>query len=62
MPAGVGWGQYIKFFTCAMLSMMAGSQLVHYYYKPLQDLDVYIDNEMKNIGSAEKDKIKIATS
>ena len=53
MPAGVGWGQYLKFFTAAMLSMMAGSQLVHLYYKPLQDLDVYIEREKKQV-----DKIK----
>lgn len=47
MPAGVSWGQYLKFMSCAMLSMMAGSQLVHMYYKPLQDLDKYIEKEMK---------------
>ncbi|XP_023296172.1 protein brawnin [Lucilia cuprina] len=47
MPAGVSWGQYLKFMSCALLSMMAGSQLVHMYYKPLQDLDSYIEQEMK---------------
>lgn len=47
MPAGVSWGEYLKFMSCALLSMMAGSQLVHMYYKPLQDLDSYINHEMK---------------
>ncbi|XP_055910113.1 ubiquinol-cytochrome-c reductase complex assembly factor 6 [Eupeodes corollae] len=49
MPAGVSWGQYTKFFISAMISMMAGSQLVHIYYKPLQDIDVFIENEMKTV-------------
>lgn len=55
MPAGVSWGQYIKFLTCAMISMMAGSQLVHMYYKPLEDLNTYIENEIK---AADKNVIK----
>ncbi|XP_028898253.1 uncharacterized protein LOC114804376 [Zeugodacus cucurbitae] len=46
MPAGVSWGQYMKFLSAAMLSMMAGSQLVHMYYKPLDDLNTYIEREM----------------
>ncbi|XP_036319174.1 uncharacterized protein LOC118733747 [Rhagoletis pomonella] len=45
MPAGVSWVQYMKFFSAAMLSMMAGSQLVHMYYKPLDDINVYIERE-----------------
>lgn len=45
MPAGVGWGQYIRFSAAAFLSMMLGSQMVHMYYKPLKDLDKYIEME-----------------
>lgn len=45
MPAGVTWKQYITFFTAAMCSMMAGSSAVHMYYKPLKDLNVYVENE-----------------
>ncbi|XP_030569554.1 uncharacterized protein C12orf73 homolog [Drosophila novamexicana] len=45
MPAGVSWGQYMKFLGSAMLAMMAGSQAVHLYYKPLEDLPVYIERE-----------------
>lgn len=47
MPAGVPWSQYLKFMSSALISMMAGSHLVHIYYKPLQDLDLYIAQEMK---------------
>lgn len=54
MPAGVGWGQYLKFFAAAMASMMAGSQLVHMYYKPLKDLDVYIEREMQQLEKIKK--------
>ncbi|XP_067642141.1 ubiquinol-cytochrome c reductase complex assembly factor 6 [Eurosta solidaginis] len=56
MPAGVSWGQYMKFLTAAMLSMMAGSQLVHMYYKPLEDLNTYIEREMKNLKKHEETK------
>lgn len=47
MPAGVSWPTYIKFFTAAMLTMLAGAQTVHIIYKPLEDLDKYIDAERK---------------
>ncbi|XP_066245846.1 ubiquinol-cytochrome-c reductase complex assembly factor 6 [Euwallacea similis] len=47
MPAGVSWSQYIKFTTCALLSMFAGAQVVHVFYRPLDDLEVYID-KLKN--------------
>lgn len=47
MPAGVSWGSYLSFTASAMISMLAGAQLVHQYYKPLEDLNVYIEEEMK---------------
>lgn len=47
MPAGVSWGQYMKFMASALLAMMAGSQAVHMYYKPLDDLPAYIENEQR---------------
>lgn len=34
MPAGVDWLPYLKFLSAGLLSMMAGAQLVHWYYKP----------------------------
>ncbi|XP_016938809.1 ubiquinol-cytochrome c reductase complex assembly factor 6 [Drosophila suzukii] len=45
MPAGVSWGQYMKFLGCALAAMMAGSQAVHLYYRPLEDLPAYIERE-----------------
>lgn len=47
MPAGVSWGTYLKFFSAAMVSMMAGSQLVHIYYRPLDDLEELIEVEVQ---------------
>ncbi|KAH8387948.1 hypothetical protein KR093_010445, partial [Drosophila rubida] len=47
MPAGVSWGQYMKFLGSAMLAMMAGSQAVHLYFKPLDDLPEYIEHEQQ---------------
>lgn len=49
MPAGVSWGQYMKFLGSAMLAMMAGSQAVHMYFKPLDDLPVYIEKERQQL-------------
>lgn len=49
MPAGVSWPTYLKFTTAALLSMFAGSQVVHVYYKPLNDLDKYIEEEIKQL-------------
>lgn len=45
MPAGVSWGKYITFTTCALLSMFAGSEVVHRYYRPLRDLNAYVEKE-----------------
>lgn len=59
MPAGVSWGQYMKFLSAAMLSMMAGSQLVHIYYKPLDDLNAYIEQEM---GATNVQKLDVKSS
>lgn len=47
MPAGVGLGQYIRFSIAAFLAMAAGSQIVHMYYKPLNDIDVYVEKELE---------------
>uniref|UniRef100_A0A8C5SPF1 Uncharacterized protein n=1 Tax=Laticauda laticaudata TaxID=8630 RepID=A0A8C5SPF1_LATLA len=34
MPAGVSWPKYLKILTAAFLSMLAGAQTVHKFYKP----------------------------
>uniref|UniRef100_A0A8C5MIU6 Ubiquinol-cytochrome c reductase complex assembly factor 6 n=1 Tax=Leptobrachium leishanense TaxID=445787 RepID=A0A8C5MIU6_9ANUR len=38
MPAGVSWSHYLKMFGASALSMFAGAELVHRYYRP--DLSV----------------------
>lgn len=39
MPAGVSLWTYTKFASSALLSMALGSQAVHQYYKPLQEIE-----------------------
>lgn len=34
MPAGVSWGRYLTFFAASLASALAGSQVVHLYYRP----------------------------
>lgn len=58
MPAGVSWGQYISFSLSAMLSMLAGSQLVHNHYKPLVDLHIFINKELENLPPNIQEKIR----
>ena len=43
MPAGVSWSQYLRFGSAALLSMLAGSQTVHYFYRPLDDLEDLVE-------------------
>lgn len=45
MPAGISWGPYLRYMCAAMLSMMAGAQIVHSYYHPLADLDELVHKE-----------------
>lgn len=45
MPAGVPLAQYLKFSLAAFVTMMAGSQSVHYYYKPLEGLEKMVQEE-----------------
>ncbi|XP_049867183.1 protein brawnin [Pectinophora gossypiella] len=58
MPAGVTWGQYMSFSIAAMLSMLAGSQLVHQHYQPLKDLNEYINKEVNNLPEHAQTKIR----
>lgn len=51
MPAGVNLSQYMKFFVAAMFSMMAGSQVVHIVYHPLDGLDLLVQQEMKRLSA-----------
>lgn len=43
MPAGVPWSVYLRFTLAASLSMLAGAQTVHQFYRPLEDLDIWVE-------------------
>lgn len=45
---------YVKFSLIGLTSMMFGSQLVHNRYKPLDDLDEYVEREIKKLEEAAK--------
>ena len=44
MPAGVSWGEYLRFAVAALASMALGSQAVHHLYRPLDDMDKIVEN------------------
>lgn len=39
-------GKYIGVFIISLVSMMAGSQMVHEYYQPMNDLEEYVQREI----------------
>ncbi|XP_006004186.1 ubiquinol-cytochrome-c reductase complex assembly factor 6 isoform X2 [Latimeria chalumnae] len=34
MPAGVSWPRYLKMLGASILTMFAGAEVVHRYYRP----------------------------
>lgn len=59
MPAGVSWPQYLKFLTASLLSMFIGAQVVHVYYRPLDDMNKYIEDEILKSKLEEKQNKQI---
>jgi hypothetical protein len=47
MPAGVSWPKYLKFFVASMVSMMLGAQAVHVCYRPLDNLNELMQQEIE---------------
>ncbi|XP_015590459.1 uncharacterized protein C12orf73 homolog [Cephus cinctus] len=47
MPAGLSSSRYLTFVASAMLTMFAGAQVVHMYYRPLDDLDELVQRELE---------------
>lgn len=45
MPAGISPGKYVALMASALITMFAGSQVMHNYYAPLADLDEYVKRE-----------------
>lgn len=56
MPAGVSWTKYLTFSIAAFLTMLAGAQSVHLYYKPLDDLDNYLQKEVEKFKKKKEEK------
>ncbi|XP_076316651.1 LOW QUALITY PROTEIN: ubiquinol-cytochrome c reductase complex assembly factor 6 sloth 2 [Tachypleus tridentatus] len=45
MPAGLTWSKYLKYTGSAFFAMVAGAQVVHMIYRPLDDLEKLIEEE-----------------
>ncbi|XP_025203637.1 uncharacterized protein LOC112600584 [Melanaphis sacchari] len=56
MSGNISIATYVKFSLMALTSMMFGSQLVHNRYKPLDDLEDYVEKEMEKLNAAKKFK------
>ncbi|XP_074114672.1 ubiquinol-cytochrome c reductase complex assembly factor 6 sloth 2 [Cotesia typhae] len=54
MPAGLSTGAYIRFCIVATLTAFAGSQVVHMQYRPLDDMEKLVEEEIKR----RRDQIK----
>ena len=48
MPAGVSWGRYLTFLAASLASALAGSQMVHVYYKPSLVRFLFCSHTLKN--------------
>jgi len=66
MPGGLSVPKYIAFLGSSLLSMSFGSQIVHNIYRPLDDLDEYIEKYRKHQDelfsaacASEKERLKI---
>jgi len=65
MPAGVSWPTYLKFTLAAGLSMIAGAQTVHQFYRPLEDLEEWVrkfEEKQKLIEEVKSTESKPAVS
>lgn len=60
MPAGVSWPTYLKFAIAAGLSMVAGAQTVHTFYRPLDDLEIFIQNFEQESSKVYQEQVKEA--
>ena len=64
MPGGLSVPKYIAFLSSSLLSMSFGSQIVHNIYRPLDDLDEYIEKYRKHQdelfrAASEKERLKL---
>lgn len=54
MSGSVPFRIYVKYSLMTLVSMMLGSQIVHNYYRPLDDLEDYVDKEIENLKNDSK--------
>ncbi|XP_051173155.1 protein brawnin [Leptopilina boulardi] len=54
MIAGLSWPRYITFFITSMAAMLGGSQFVHNIYRPLDDLEDLVAEELARRKKAEE--------
>lgn len=52
MPYGMSNSKYLVFLLSAGAMTMAGSNMVHNYYKPLADLDELVEKELSRRQAA----------
>lgn len=57
LPPGVSLGRYLSFASAALISMFLGAQLVHNYYKPMKDLNRFIEAEVNKLPEHQKEKL-----
>jgi len=60
MPAGVSWSQYFRYTAAAMMSMFAGAQMVHMFYRPMDDFDLYVKEALEKEEAKKKLQKKTA--
>ena len=58
MPAGLSWPKYFGLLGSSMFFLFLGSQAVHAVYRPLDDLDQYIENYKQEQRKLLKEKGK----
>ncbi|XP_033219806.1 uncharacterized protein C12orf73 [Belonocnema kinseyi] len=57
MPAGLSYPRYITYFTASLLTALAGAQTVHKFYRPLDDLNDLVEEELARRKYSNKRKV-----
>ena len=54
MPAGMSWPRYLTFAVVSLLTSFAGAQVVHQIYRPLDDLEDLVQQELERRKKAKE--------
>ena len=49
---------YIRFAISSIAASVLGSQFIHNIYKPLSDMDKFIEEELKNLPEDQREKVR----